>query len=243
MAGQFNAGVAYRVGKSDTPNLLIAVTIRLKCRHMTQDITMKRQHFVSGLDQLIATVMQGRTCVQISRRLGAVLHDDKDFAATGYLFWNASGAALSAIAQLWAFKLFDEDKAALTIHRILKEAEGLKHQFPHRTSAQVEAMIKMAYAKMVSSAARRKRIRDKRNNLIAHLNRQVVTNPSDFGSGYIVRWSDLLAEFDLAASILDDLCLATCNVAPSYEVVGADDMENVISLIGRCRVVPDKNAC
>jgi len=25
--------------------------------------------------------------------------------------------------------------------------------------------------------------------------------------------------------------------------VGADDMENVISLIGRCRVVPDKNAC
>jgi len=80
---------------------------------------------------------------------------------------------------------------------------------------------------------RRKRIRDKRNNLIAHLNRRVVTDPSNFASGLVVRWKDLLSEFDLAASILDDLCLASYGGRPSYEVPGSEDYENVISLIGQ----------
>jgi len=139
------------------------------------------------------------------------------------------------MAQLWAFKLFDENGAALTVQQILNEADALKHEFLHRTSTEVEAIIKIARNNIATPEAtmRRKRIRDKRNNLIAHLNRRVVTDPSNFASGLVVRWKDLLSEFDLAASILDDLCLASYGGRPSYEVPGSEDYENVISLIGQ----------
>jgi hypothetical protein len=114
----------------------------------TRHIQFDRSQFDDALNHLIAVVTQGKAWVKIARELGGFLHGNPDVNNLAPVFWGASGSAMTIVAQLWAFKLFDPD-SKLTVPCLLDHAKGLRTQFGNATPEEVDAIVKIAEDKIV----------------------------------------------------------------------------------------------
>lgn len=98
-------------------------------------------------------------------------------AHTAPTFWGMTIYAHFDMAQLIAFKLFDEQRNALTIEYLLDRAAEHPEVFPKGTAEQVAAIVGIAREQISNLSIHLIPIRAKRNRIIAHADSTIVRDP------------------------------------------------------------------
>src|SRR5215469_3310836 len=136
---------------------------------MNENLQMTTDLFGKTLSRLTEMVVLGVAHVKIGRGLGKMINEDPAIAHVAPAFWGMSMTAHLDAAQLIAFKLFDTRRGTLTVEFLLNRAEELKSSFGNATAGQVEAIIKFARTQVENLHDPLKRIRAKRNRVLAHM--------------------------------------------------------------------------
>ncbi len=198
---------------------------------MAKNLPMTPELFGKTLDRLIQMVVLGKAHVKIGRGLGQTVSDDPAIAQVAPVFWGMSLNAHLDIAQLIAFKLFDPQHGTMTVEYLLAKADELKSSFPNATPAQVKAVVESARIQIANLTAPLKKIRAKRNRVLAHVDLAIVSNPEKLAKQVELTFSDLNLVLNTARDILNELSVKSRDTSTLYDVLGSDDYEMAVSLI------------
>ena len=193
---------------------------------------MTPELFGKALGRLIEMVVLGMAHIKIGRGLARAMGDDPAIANVSPVFWGMTITAHLDVAQLIAFKLFDERSGSMTIEYLLARAEELKQSFPNASPTQVEAVVKIARGQIQGTLeAPLTKIRAKRNRVLAHSDPTIIRNPGKLTKEVELTFSDLNAVLNVAGIVLNEVSVAFRDTSPLYEMIGADDYEMAVSLI------------
>jgi len=204
---------------------------RMDIRTMAQKIPMTAELFGKTLDRLVEMVVLGKAHIKIGRGLGQDVGGDPAVASVASTFWGMTMTAHLDVAQLIAFKLFDPRHGTMTVEYLLARAEELKGSFANATAGQVEDMVKTARMRIATISDSLKKIRAKRNRVLAHVDVTIVSNPEKLAKDVELTFSDLNVVLATAGSILNDLAVASRDISPLYDMIGADDYKSAVALI------------
>jgi hypothetical protein len=193
--------------------------------------SLPKEEFESSLAKLIESVLFGKAHVVIGRGLSAKVMADPVIAHTAPTFWGMTIYAHFDMAQLIAFKLFDEQRNALTIEYLLDRAAEHPEVFPKGTAEQVAAIVGIAREQISNLSIHLIPIRAKRNRIIAHADSTIVRDPERLAKDTQVTFSNLNAIFETAAGALNEISVAYRDVSPLWPLLGDDDFEVAVQLI------------
>jgi hypothetical protein len=192
--------------------------------------------FGKTLDRLIEMVVFGKAHVKIGLGLGNLLKGDPAIAQVSPVFWGTSLNAQVDIAQLIAFKLFDTHKGTATIFYLLEQARHLSNIFGNADPVQVEAIVQTASDKISRPLSKPlKQIRAKRNRVLAHLDRTIISDPEKVATQAKVTWTDLNVIFDISGQILNDVSVAFRDSSPLWDLIGSEDYTSTIDLVSAAK--------
>jgi hypothetical protein len=146
--------------------------------------------------------------------------DDPAIAHVAPVFWSMSITAHLDLAQLIAFKLFDLRHGTMTVEYLLDRAEELKTSFPNATAGQVEAVVDIARGQIVSLGDSLKKIRAKRNRVLAHVDPAIVSSPEKLAKQVELTFSDLNLVLNTAGNILNEISVKFRDGWSLYEMLG-----------------------
>jgi len=197
---------------------------------MNENLQMTTDLFGKTLSRLTEMVERGVAHIKIGRGLGKMINEDPAIYHVAPAFWGMSMTAHLDAAQLIAFKLFDPRQGTMTVEYLLNRAEELKSSFGNATAEQVEEVIKIARRQVASLHDPLKKIRAKRNRVLAHVDPSIVSSPEKLAKQVELTFSDLNIVFGFGGQILNDVSLAFRGASQVFELFGADDYEMVFSL-------------
>jgi hypothetical protein len=198
---------------------------------MNENLQMTTELFGNTLSRLTEMVVLGVAHIKIGRGLGKMINEDPAIAHVAPAFWGLSMTAHLDAAQLIAFKLFDTRRGTMTVEYLLNRAEELKSSFGNATAGQVEEVIKIARTQMASLHDPLKKIRAKRNRVLAHADPSIISSPEKLAKHVELTFSDLNIVFGLGGQILNEVSLGFRGASQVFELLGADDYEMAVSLI------------
>lgn len=187
---------------------------------MTRNLPLAPEVFEKALKRLMEMVMLGMTHIKIGRGLGQSVSDDPAIAHVAPVFWSMSITAHLDLAQLIAFKLFDLRHGTMTVEYLLDRAEELKTSFPNATAGQVEAVVDIARGQIVSLGDSLKKIRAKRNRVLAHVDPAIVSSPEKVAKQVELTFSDLNLVLNTAGNILNEISVKFRDGWSLYEMLG-----------------------
>lgn len=187
---------------------------------MTRNLPLAPEVFEKALKRLMEMVMLGMTHIKIGRGLGQSVSDDPAIAHVAPVFWSMSITAHLDLAQLIAFKLFDLRHGTMTVEYLLDRPEELKTSFPNATAGQVEAVVDIARGQIVSLGDSLKKIRAKRNRVLAHVDPAIVSSPEKLAKQVELTFSDLNLVLNTAGNILNEISVKFRDGWSLYEMLG-----------------------
>lgn len=187
---------------------------------MTRNLPLAPEVFEKALKRLMEMVMLGMTHIKIGRGLGQSVSDDPAIAHVAPVFWSMSITVHLDLAQLIAFKLFDLRHGTMTVEYLLDRAEELKTSFPNATAGQVEAVVDIARGQIVSLGDSLKKIRAKRNRVLAHVDPAIVSSPEKVAKQVELTFSDLNLVLNTAGNILNEISVKFRDGWSLYEMLG-----------------------
>jgi hypothetical protein len=203
---------------------------------MAKDATLTPELFGKTLNRWIEMVVFGKAHVKIGLGLGNLLKGDPAIAQVSPVFWGTSLNAQADIAQLIAFKLFDTHKGTATIFYLLEQARNPSNVFGNANPVQVESIVQAAFDKISGPLSKPlKQIRAKRNRVLAHLDRTLISDPEKVATQAKVTWSDLNVIFDISGQILNDVSVGFRDSSPMWDLIGSEDYTTAFDLISDAR--------
>jgi len=189
------------------------------------------EHFGKALDRLTEMIVLGKAHIRIARGLGRSVGDDPAIAHVSRTFWGMTMTAHLDVAQLLAFKLHDERSGTMTVEFLLQRAEDLRGQFRKASPQAVDGIVHQGRCFINSMAAPLKKIRAKRNRVIAHSDPTIIFDPAKLTKAVELSYSDLDVVFTVTGRILNRLSGAFRDSSADFDMLGVDDYENAIDLI------------
>lgn len=204
---------------------------------MARNQPLTPELFGKALDRLIGMVVEAKAHMKIGLGLGQTLKGDPAIAQVAPIFWYMSLTSHLDVAQLIAFKLFDKNHGTLSIYYLLKHAENLKGAFLNAIPSQVEAILRVANGQITGLlTSPLQQIYLKRNRMLAHFDRTIISDPEKVEAEVKVTFSELNIIFNVAGSVLNEVSVRFRDVSASYDMVGSEDYKAAIDLIteGKC---------
>jgi hypothetical protein len=189
-----------------------------------------QQEYEDALARLVESVLFGKAHVVIGQGLSAAVTDPV-IAQVAPTFWGMTIYAHFDIAELIAFKLFDEQRNALNIEFLLDRTSGCASFFQNAGPDQLSAIVATSRTQIANLATHLMPIRARRNRIIAHADSTIVRDPTKLAQLTQITFSNLNAIFGTAAHILNDISVAYKDVSPLWPMIGDDDFKGAIQLI------------
>lgn len=180
------------------------------------------------LRALTSEVALGRTHLAIAKRLRvapkAVLHK----APT---FFNLTHNAHLDAAYLCAAKLYDKQKKATTVRKTLDEAERTAGTFGKSSAENVRTIVAAARKEIERFEKTIDALGDRRNEYIAHLGPEKITDPKALGKAPALTFDELDELLVGTGNILNDISQAYDGTLAVPALPHSDDCEEVLRLV------------
>jgi AbiU2 len=190
-----------------------------------------KDEFARVLDLLNDRVVMGKAHLAIGRGLSITLTGDPVVAHVAPVFWGTTISSHLDAAQMGAFKLFDRQQSALTVFYLLELAKRSPSVFAKASPDQVAKLVADSESKINLISESVRQIGNKRNRVLAHSDRTVVTDPEKLARITEVTFTDLKAVFDASGAVLNDVSVAFRDASQSWPLIGGEDYETAIQMI------------
>jgi hypothetical protein len=127
------------------------------------------------LNSLKHEVVFGKGYLCIAKGLGEA---DPVVLGTANTFFGLTVESCLQMSQMFAAKLYDKTKGAVTVKFLLQEAASQAGMFKYGTSQEVSADIKEAEVRIAGLGTILKSVQDRRNESLAHLDPNTVKDPA-----------------------------------------------------------------
>jgi AbiU2 len=198
---------------------------------MAKSLMDPKVEFEKTLDAVISLLRRAKDHLAVGRGSADMITSEPAISHAAPSFWVLTIYAHFDAALLFAFKLFDTQKRALTIPHLLSLAEKSPGIFQNATVAQVQAIVKSANDQLAGIKDSIESISNRRNRVIAHLESTAVLDPTRLEAETKVTISDLNKAFLFAADILNELSVALRDMTPDFQAIGITDYENLGRLV------------
>lgn len=174
-------------------------------------------------------VIVGRTHLGIAKRLREA--DPAVIPAAQTFFTLTHNAHLDA-AQMYAAKLYDKTRNAITISTVLDKAERVAGTFPHKTPPQnVRSIVAAARRRIQEFEKTLDVIENRRNEYLAHLHVNAIIDREGIFNRAELTFDDLDELFVETVNILNDISQMYNGTLAVPALPNADDCENIFRMI------------
>jgi hypothetical protein len=186
----------------------------------TPDDEFERLLFVLNTE-----VSCGRMHLEIARKISTVAAERPHLLQCAQVFFVLTFRAHLESAYLRAARLFDSKSGTAAIASIPQAAEMHAGTFQYATPPEVRAQIKVWEGQIASARHLVDRLRELRNALIAHLDRNVILDPQEMNRTVAVTFTEIDGLLDTAKKIVRD-ALAAYNNAIYVEDLLPNDVDS-----------------
>jgi hypothetical protein len=190
-----------------------------------------KDEFARVLDLLNDRVVMGKAHLAIGRGISIALTGDPVVAHVAPVFWGTTISSHLDAAQMGAFKLIDRQPGALTIFYLLELAKRNPSVFVKASPDQIATLVADSESEINLIADSVRQIGNKRNRVLAHSDRTVVTDPEKLAKITEVTFADLKDVFDASGRVLNNVSVAFRDASQSWPLIGGEDYETAIQLI------------
>jgi hypothetical protein len=194
---------------------------------------MTESDLKKSLDKLFNEVVVGKAYLNIARGLGERLTADKALAMTAGTFFTLTLSALMVQSQLCAARLFDERGDSLSIHEMLRKAETHVASFKDATPEEALLSINDARQKLDAQAELLRRLKTRRDKVIAHLDLRASLSPGVIAENIKLTYRELEQLFITAGDILNGVSGMYQGATTMLEPLDLRDYDNALDLIAR----------
>lgn len=177
-------------------------------------------------------VVYGRTHLQIAKAIRAA---DPVVIHTAKTFFGLSHYAHLDAAQMYAAKLHDKTRDAITVRTALDEAERLAGTFPNVSSEQVRTVVAASRAMLKEFEKILAAIEGRRNEYLAHLDAKTISDPTSLNTRAALTIDQLDQLFVETGNILNDISQLHHGTFSVLELLDSQDYENVFNLIAQAK--------
>ncbi|MHB8485094.1 MAG: AbiU2 domain-containing protein [Candidatus Acidiferrales bacterium] len=192
---------------------------------------MHKETFEKIVKRLTEFVVLGKAHLEIGRGIGKAITADAVISDVAPVFWGMSITAHLDAAQMLAFKLFDSRRGSLTIEYLLNRVTDCGSDFQKAAPTEVSALVRTSRAQISAIEEPLKRIRARRNRILAHVDPTIVTHPERVAKETEIRFVDLNRIFDTAGNIVNSISSVLLGGFSLLELMGESDYENAVQLI------------
>jgi hypothetical protein len=186
------------------------------------------------LTSLKHEVVFGKAYLTIAKGLGEA---DPVVLGTGRTFFGLTIESSLYMAQMYAAKLYDTTRAAVTVQSLIRAAKSQANDFKYGTPQEVTTALKEAETRINGLNTILTAIKDRRNQLLAHLDPRTVKDPAGLASRAKLTFTELGRVFSETGVVLNELSRLWEDVTSSMELVDDDDYLGALSRIAEAKHV------
>jgi hypothetical protein len=180
------------------------------------------------LTSLTNEVLLGRAYLTIASGLKDA--DPVVLKASATFFGLTIEASLQ-MSQMYAAKLYDQTKGAVTVESLLDRAKLGAATFKNGTPDDILLVVKSATTRIAGLQDILRSIQKRRHEVIAHLDPRTVTDPVGLATRAKLTISDLRKVFDETSAVLNDVMRLWHDTYAHMEFIGSDDYKTSLDLI------------
>ena len=197
----------------------------------------KKQIRPSDLDQIFEVLMDecihAKTYMAVCRGLLAA---DPVLLDLAPVFFGYSFFAHFYSAQMHANKLFDANKEAISVYRLMTAAAAHKTGFPHATSEQVVEAIRESEDELGRHKNKIGVLRIRRNNVLAHLSHDQVLKRENVNKISAITPTEVASLLELAVRIINRFDLLWSKGVTVSRLPNDDDFRRVFEMMKKQRI-------
>jgi hypothetical protein len=184
------------------------------------------------LDGLKREVVLGRAYLTIARGLAGA---DPVVLQTAQTFFGLTLEASLQVSQMFAAKLYDKTRGAVTVTSLLARCLLDASTFKNGTPAQVSQAVTTANARIAGLASILTSVQDRRNQAIAHLDPRTVANPTALAANAKLTLVDLEKLFGETGRIINDVSVLWHDTSAIIDLFGSEDYRSALDLIAEAK--------
>jgi hypothetical protein len=184
------------------------------------------------LNGLKAEVIWGRTHLRMAKAIRAA---DPVVIHTAQTFFGMTHDAHLFAAQMYAAKLHDKTRGALTIRSALAEAERVAGTFSSASPEQVRVIVGAAEVQLAEFERTLSALEDRRNEYLAHLDQKTIVDPTALNSKAALTIDELDHLFVETGNILNDLSQVRDGTFSPLDLLDSDDYTTAFRLIAEAK--------
>jgi hypothetical protein len=167
--------------------------------------------------------------LRLSKRLGS---DPKRLAANAApTFFGMTLESHLNTAFLYAARIFDTHRDALTLRTILVRASNNRGSLSAVAAVEIDAHIKNSEGKFTELEASLRAVRTRRDKVLAHLDPKVLSEPDEVAKESEITVDELQKIFVVAWEILNGVSDPYWGLSASLKLIDVDDYETALDLI------------
>lgn len=190
-----------------------------------------QERFEKVMERVFWGIVEGTYHLKIGRGVAEAVLNDAVIASVCEVFWKMTVRAHLYSAQMFALKLFDKQKDAITVEYLLNLADQCSASFQEVTPGEVTRVTNCARSEINDLERDLEPLRAKRDKILAHADRKAVNDPEGLTAETTVAFPVLQRVFDTAGNILNELSKAYSGKKYSLELLDSDDFNDAIQLI------------
>lgn len=190
------------------------------------------------VNSLLAEVIFGRTHLKIAKEIRAA---DPVVVHTAKTFFGLTHDAHIDAAQMYAAKLHDKTRGTITVRSALDEADRLAGSFVGTSAEQVRKIVEASRLQLKEFEATLSTLEDRRNEYLAHLDRNTVLDPTELNTRATLTIDDLDHLFVETGNILNDISQIQDGSFSVLEMLDADDCTNAFQLLAEAKCAQADN--
>jgi hypothetical protein len=189
--------------------------------------------FREQFDRVINLVVMGNAHLTLWKGLSDRLRGDPKQLVSNVAptFFGMTLESHLSTAFLYAAKIFDGHRDSLNIEYVLRRAEAERRSLPQNAVKPLEESLLAAKNKMPELKSALEAVRTRRDKVLAHLDKEVVSKPSQVAQDSEITVSELQKIFDYAWEILNGVSAFYWSFSFSHELLDIDDYEGVLDWV------------
>lgn len=174
-------------------------------------------------------VLVGSACLKIAQGLW---NSDPIVLAAAKTFFGLALEGNLQLAQMYAARLFDKTKGAISVHSFIREAKewaaGLQDTEAAKAISSAESRIE-SLKPILSSLLKR------RNEALAHLDPKTVVDPQHLDKSASLTFPQLEEVFVQTRRILNEIDALRTGIVSNFEFIGVEDYQMALMLISEAK--------
>jgi hypothetical protein len=184
------------------------------------------------MSSLITEVIWGRTHLKIAK---AIRSADPAVIHTAQTFFGLTHDAHLDAAQMYAVKLHDRTREAVTVKSVLAEAERVAGTFSNGSAEEVRKVVAAAKAQLVGLDHTLSALEARRNEYLAHVDRNTILDPTSLNSRAALTINDLDDLLVETGNILNDISQLYDASLSVLELTDSEDYTTAFRLIAEAK--------